>query len=172
MKKFIQALLVVSCFSVSAFSNAAIYTIEDDGDGVISFKIRFSEFIDSGILDLTQTTFVDLTFSVLTENYPTIDNFDVIPESGFLTESAATLGNSLVYSFSGVLAAGTYDFSITGEANKGLFDWGFYTVKGSLLTDPNAIPIPASIWLLFSSLLGFLIVGHRRQPETNTAGRA
>ncbi len=170
MNKFIQALLLVSSFSVAAFSNAATYMIEDDGNGVVSLHLRFSDFSDIGTLDLTQTTLVDLTFSVVTENYPTIDNFDVIPELGFLTESTSTSGNGLVYSFSGVLAAGIYDFSITGEANTGLFDWGLYSVKGSLLSDPSAIPIPASIWLLFSSLLGFLIVGHRRQPETNTVG--
>ncbi len=152
-------------FSFGGSTYAKTYYIEDNGSGVVDIKIRRGDITDTGILELLQPTLVDLTFSVFTQNHPSIDDFLVVPESGFLTESGDTLASSLIYSFKGVLNTGTYDFSVTGMGKWFSSDWGIYTIKGSLNSDPSAIPIPASIWLLFSALLGFMIAGHRRRPD-------
>jgi hypothetical protein len=111
----------------------------------------------------TPATSIDDTWTfTLTETLNTaiiIDSADLAPFFGIADLTATSSSGAITfvydagdnsYSFSGELAAGAYDFNVTGTTN-GKLGGEYEVIVGAQPVAP--VPVPAGLWLLSSAML-------------------
>ena len=114
----------------------------------------FEPFGDSWLLELTTPGVLEVTFAT-----QTIDALGIVinPFISFYERAVDADG---IYSLN--LAAGSHHFSVIGMAGSGNFlnfeIGGIYSVTTSF----SAIPLPASLWLLFTAFIGMMLSRNRK----------
>jgi hypothetical protein len=125
----------------------------------------------------TPATSIDDTWTfTLTESLTTaivIDSADLAPFFGIADLTATSSSGAISfeydasdnsYSFSGELAAGDYDFNVTGVTN-GKLGGEYEVIVGGQPLQP--VPVPAAFWL-FSSAMLFVL----RRPTNNGSAKS
>ncbi|ANE54318.1 MULTISPECIES: hypothetical protein [Methylomonas] len=161
MISFFRLWLAVCLFAVSTVSSAGIIWESTDGDSNFLSVSFSSPFPTGDTLGLFSATATVLDSTSLLYSFSGVGSFATSSpfKLGLLT-SSGWVGEDANYN----LVGNTYLLSFTkpGLSNTLSLLYGF-DIKPAANQDPvSSVPLPASVWLMTSALLGFLYAGRNK----------
>ncbi len=135
------------------------------GDGIAGAEVSDPNN-ELSLIQLSGESLVDITFEVLTDYTYTLtgDLFaNALGRVDLFFDGNTASESDGIFSFSGYLAAGSYNLTIDALAaidGSQLATSGFnYDLQ---LTEVSAIPLPAAVWLFGSGLIGLIGLARRK----------
>jgi hypothetical protein len=121
--------------------------------------------MDLPVGDPDADNWVKLNYSLSGSGSGRADMLMYVPDSFFTAGGATSESYIVLFSEFGVQGDGNGSSANGLDSSDGFEEWSLNTLTGEFPVPPSAIPVPASVWLFGSGLLGLVGVARRRKSS-------